>query len=159
MNFVYTESGSKELEQFQKQQQRLLEEIISSRKYVFGDDVVEVTRSDVQQAGRFIRPLPETQSPRFSSMKLAALAYIFVGLVTFVGGLAWPYLQSFYMRDRFSFLFSLAGLVTSILGYLLLEVLRMRTKRAEHFELMRQNFREASSTQKAVTAKDLQSKS
>jgi sulfite exporter TauE/SafE len=118
-----------------------------------------VTRTDVQQAAQYIRRVPATASSRYSSIKLTAQTYIVLGVLIFVGGLAWPYLRSAYVRDRFSFMFSIAGLMMSILGFLMLEILRIRKKRAEMFDLTKQDFSDATGARKGATPKSLQTKS
>ena len=158
MQFVYTDSGLKELTEFQKQQQKLLEEVISSRKYVFGDEVVEITRADVKQAAQHIKPISEITHSKYAATRLAAGIYIFVGIMLFAAGITWPYLRALYTRDRFSFMLALAGLAMSIIGYSLLQIMRARARQAESLELTRQLFRNAD-VQRVITAKNLKEES
>ena len=61
MKVIYTESAKQALEAFKERQAKELEENICSRKYVFGDNTVEITASDIKEASEFSRLLKNSK--------------------------------------------------------------------------------------------------
>jgi len=134
MKILYTDSGKNELEEFKKRQVHLLEEIVSKRKYIFGDDVIEITASDVRDAADRIRPIPRI--PLRSTMtELIPIVYILLGALMSIGGFAWHYFWD--IRWEPQFIFTLMGLVMTIVGLLMHFYIRFRRSRLMELETFR----------------------
>ncbi|HDR1022657.1 TPA: hypothetical protein QB352_001948, partial [Pasteurella multocida] len=48
MKVIYTETANIELDKFYKKQKKLLEKNIVEEKSIFGDEIIEVTSSDIK---------------------------------------------------------------------------------------------------------------
>jgi hypothetical protein len=134
MKISYTDSGKNELEQFKKRQIQLLEDIVSQKKYVFGDDLVEVTASDVRDAGDQIRPVPRIRSRSSVTAEFLPKFYIAFGVLTTLGGIAWPYLRE--LKDQPQFIFALSGVLMTFLGVLMQLYFRYRARRYMDYEAL-----------------------
>lgn len=95
MKAIYTDTGKREFEAFQSRQQKMLERIVAEQKSVLGDDVLEITASDIKAAAGRIR----VYHPGFGRVQttlLAIRAYIIIGIAMMGGALAYPQLLELY---------------------------------------------------------------
>ncbi len=116
MQIVYTPSAEKELAKFHLEQTQELEAVIRKNKYVFGDDTIEVTGSDIRDAARtFTSPSADRESLPITRFLLRTYATIGVLMVT--GGLFYPNLKSILRGDPVQ-----RGLLLGGLSLLLLTV-------------------------------------
>ena len=93
MRVAYTENAKQELDSFYNRQRELLEDVIRDRKYVFGDDVVEITASDIREASRYIQPINIPRS-RSTFMRAVVLQiYLIMGILTVLLGVFYPDLR------------------------------------------------------------------
>jgi hypothetical protein len=86
MEYKYTESAKQELESFKRDQVDQLENFIRRRKFVYGDDIVEVTGSDVKEAKRYFM-IVDVDNRRAGFRQLMLGTYLFLGVFTLIGGL------------------------------------------------------------------------
>ena len=130
MKFQYTEAALQELQSFQTQQRELLEQLISERKFVFGDEIVEVTASDIKEASRFIRA-DRPRVARYSSLRSLSQIYAALGaLIAFVGYF-YPSLQNIFVENRVQGMAIITGLIMMALGGFSGYLYRLRIRRYE----------------------------
>jgi hypothetical protein len=131
MKIIYTESGLLALEAFKDRQVKELEARISSNKYVFGDEVVEITASDIKQASE-----PQVASIRYSynrnSQKTIFQLYIVMGVLIAIGGLFYQDLLSLFYHSPIQLTLFLSGLALSITSYAMLYRIKNREREIEH---------------------------
>ena len=86
MKIVYTESAKSELERFHRNKQRQLEEVIKRNKYIFGDELIEITANDIREAEKkfFIQ---EDPIPRFYRTSLLMKIYLILGVGMTLAGI------------------------------------------------------------------------
>mgnify|MGYP003638746787 CR=1 FL=1 len=114
MEYKYTESAEKELEDFKREQVALLEDFVRRRKYVYGDDLIEVTGSDVKEAKRHFTIIDNRKS---SIRQLTLGTYLFIGIVTLIGGLFYEQIRAAMTGDPTQLMIILMG-VTMIFASL-----------------------------------------
>lgn len=128
MKFQYTDAALQELVNFQAQQKGLLEKLISERKFVFGDETVEVTASDIKEASYFIRAI-RPQIARFSSVRMISQIYIFLGLLITLGAFFYPYIQTMFHENRVQAMALFTGIFITLLGIFTGYWYRLRIRR------------------------------
>lgn len=115
MKFNYTEAGARELNIFLRNQQRELEKLLLDKKQLLGDDVLEVTASDVRESGALIRPRP----PAYRSvdkLRLLGATYSLVGLIGLFVGIFFKEIKSLFVGDPFQLMLVLSGALFLALG-------------------------------------------
>jgi H+/Cl- antiporter ClcA len=128
MKIIYTESGQKALEEYKLRQVQVLEERVTSLKYVFGDDVVEVTASDIKQASE-TRSSPLIRVRERQSLTRSLLAvYVVLGILMGVFGLFYDQIFLLLRRNPTQLLLSVSGISVSLASYLMLARLRSRDR-------------------------------
>lgn len=135
MKAIYTDAAQRELELFKANQQFMLEELVAERKLVFGEDVLEITASDIKEAAHRIRPLRPTIR-RTQTTELVTKAYIVIGVVMMIGAFFYPQIQAILVENRIQALIFLMGATMAALGWILSYWLSVRKKRlleAERF--------------------------
>lgn len=118
MKIVYTDAAQRELVEFQQRQKVLLEELVSDRKHVYGDDVLEVTASDIKEAAHRIQPIRPTER-RYQSSELLTRAYIIIGIVMMVGAFFYPQIQEILENNKTQALVFFMGASITAMGWLL----------------------------------------
>lgn len=138
MKIVYTPSAIAELERFQDQRKDDLESIIKREKYVFGDESVEITASDIRAAERQFSRLstPRAQLPL---TKLLMRLYLFAGVAMVVAGLFYEEIRSVLEGDPVKRTLVIGGLALSFVSIVGGYYVRIRTERRE---LMERHYRE-----------------
>jgi H+/Cl- antiporter ClcA len=138
MKIIYTESGQKALEEYKLRQVQVLEERVTSLKYVFGDDVVEVTASDIKQASE-TRSSPLIRVRERQSLTRSLLAvYVVLGILMGVFGLFYDQIFLLLRRNPTQLLLSVSGISVSLASYLMLARLRSRDREIEKMEQIEQ---------------------
>jgi len=115
MKISYTEAAQQELKRFHERQQKLLENIVAERKYVFGDQTVEITASDIKEAGDSIRPMLRLRT-RFRSIRLIGRTYLALGLLIASVGFLYPYITELIKENRTQGMTLSLGLVMALAG-------------------------------------------
>jgi hypothetical protein len=130
MKFIYTDSGKQALEAYKAQQVEQLQERIASRKYVFGDEEVEVTAADVKEASD-----PRSSSPRslvdHNSILLVTMLYTILGAVTALVGLFYQHLKSLFRDSPMQFALVTAGTIIAMASGFMNSYLRERNRELE----------------------------
>lgn len=117
MKAIYTEAAQQELTAFQARQKGLLEELVAERKSVLGDDVLEITASDIKEASQRIRAYRPTIRP-FQSTELVTRAYIVIGVVMMIGSFFYPQIQTIFVENRTQALVFVMGAIMAAVGWL-----------------------------------------
>lgn len=133
MNIQYTEAALQELQTFQKRQQKLLEDLIAERKFVFGDETIEVTASDITEAAEFIRAY-RLQTRRASSLRLLSQLYVVLGATIALGGYFYPTFQNIFLENRVQAMAIVTGVLMMVLGAVSGYLYRSRIRRYEEME-------------------------
>ena len=138
MKIVYTESGQRALAEFKERQidelVRDLEQRITSRKYVFGDEEVEVTGNDVKMAAELRTLQPQLNRARFTSTRLILMVYMVLGSLTAIAGLFWSTLRTLYADDPIRFMLVVSGVAISLMSYVMLARFRERDREIQRME-------------------------
>lgn len=135
MKFIYTEAALQELQAYQGRQQKLLEEMISERKFVYGDDAIEVTASDIKEAAEFIRPY-RPQVLRYSSVRLVSQVYLALGAVITIGAFFYPTFENIFRENRVQAMAIGTGVIMMLLGAFAGYRYRTRIRRYQDMERM-----------------------
>jgi hypothetical protein len=133
MKIIYTESGQQALDVFKQRQVQELEERIASRKYVFGDDVIEITAADIKQASEVRNTLPHAFARRSASQRILA-AYTILGLLMAVTGLFYEQFLGLFYRNPVQLVLVIGGVGLSIVSYAMLQRFRDRDREIERLE-------------------------
>lgn len=135
MKIIYTEAASRELESFKKRQIERLEEVIKERKFVFGDDELEVTASDIKEASESFRVSSRSDLRYRRTRLIMSLlrAYAIMGIFVAVGGLIYPFIQQLYEGSRIQFAWIAMGTATTVISVFMLYWFREREARFSKF--------------------------
>jgi hypothetical protein len=130
MKAIYTEAARHELEAFQGRQQRMLEGLVAERKLVLGDEVLEITASDIKAASERIQVLGPTLR-RAQSTELVTRAYIVIGVSMMVGAIFYPQLMEIYASNRTQALIFFTGATMAAAGWLFSYWVQTRRRRMD----------------------------
>lgn len=117
MKVIYTEAAEQEMMNFHQQQKEMLEKLVAEKKVVFGDDVLEITASDIKEASRNIRALRPT-SIRYSNIQLLTKVYVALGVLMMVGAIYYPRIAELFQENRTQGMLFLMGAVMTLIGLL-----------------------------------------
>ena len=99
MKTVYTENAKSELNEFLSRQQKMLEDVVASRKYIYGDEVLEVTASDIREASRYILPINTGKLRNTLFRRLIIQSYLVLGFLLICGGIFYPIIQEMIVHS------------------------------------------------------------
>jgi len=110
---TYTESGKNSLDKYLDEQKLLLEKFISDEKYVFGDDEIEITASDIKM---YIdnSKYSKRRTERRKSLLFIINTYIIFGIIITIGGLIYPVILEMLEDRPFQFIITIMGVFMSI---------------------------------------------
>lgn len=135
MKFIYTESANIELDRFQKKQKSVLEELVSQKKYAFGDDEIEITASDIREASERIRPIRLSSRRNTLPIELLSKLYTLMGAVLVVAGVYWSDLMNLLYNNPTQFMLILLGLTVFFLGIMMQMYIKIRSQRTRLMEI------------------------
>jgi hypothetical protein len=127
MKFIYTEPALQELQMFQKRQQKILEELIAERKFVYGDDNIEVTASDIKEASIYIRAYRPRVS-KYSKLRLISQIYILLGILITSGAFFYPKFQTIFRENSVQAFALITGVFITFLGIIAAYIYRLRIR-------------------------------
>lgn len=137
MKIIYTESADAELNNFLKSQQKALEESIAREKFVPGDEILEITASDIKTAVLDLKINRLTRKKQ-SFAALISKAYIFIGLLLASGAYFYTEIQYMISHNHIQAALFASGLCLAAIGYGFGEWYRVSISRRASAE---QNFR------------------
>lgn len=135
MKVVYTEAAEQEMLNFHQQQKELLEKLVAEKKVVFGDDVLEITASDIKEASKNIRALRPTNI-RYSNVQLLTKVYVSLGVLMMVGAIYYPKIAELFQENRTQGMLFLMGALMTLIGLLANYVYVLRKRRYLEAERM-----------------------
>jgi hypothetical protein len=98
MKIVYTDAAKEELAKFRDAAQSHLEDVIAEKKFVYGDDTLEITASDIKQASSIFRAPPlQRMFGRYVTPRIMAVAgptYFVLGVLLIAGALLYPTIKA-----------------------------------------------------------------
>lgn len=133
MKVIYTEAAEQELQTFRERQKRLLEELIAEKKFIYGDESLEITASDIKETSEQIRAY-RPASYRFRSTLLIGQLYIALGVLLMVGSYFYPLIERMLVENRLQAMLVLVGAITVVTGLFALYFYKLRQKRYEEME-------------------------
>lgn len=132
MKLIYTNGAKEKLEEFHKKQEKAIESIISEEKYIFGDDVIEITANDIDIASNRILILRREKN-RNKILKLLSKIYFIIGLIIIALALSYPYLMEIIRTDTQKTLLA-AGLSISIISTLIKMLVSERNREENYLD-------------------------
>lgn len=117
MKVIYTEAAEQEMLNFHQQQKEMLEKLVAEKKVVFGDDVLEITASDIKEASKNIRALRPTNI-RYSNVQLLTKVYVSLGVLMMVGAIYYPRIAELFQENRTQGMLFLMGALMTLIGLL-----------------------------------------
>ena len=133
MKVIYTDAAKVELDSYLTKQRDLLERFISERKYVMGDESIEITASDIRELADRVRLMPFSRS-RYEMMRLASRMYMVMGLLLAVGAFLYPQVQLMFAENRYQGMLLVAGLALFGVGFLGSYVYQARLRRYDEID-------------------------
>ena len=113
---IYTDNAQKELAFFHRNQQTILEEIIKSKKYVFGDESIEITASDIREASRYIQAINLQKSRKTFFRRFILTIYMFSGILMILIGLFYPIFEEILRENPTQLMFVFVGVIMTFLS-------------------------------------------
>lgn len=129
MKISYTYSAEKELIEFHDRQQKMLEELIERKKYVYGDDVLEITASDIKEASNYIKAAPPLN--RIHLIAITSKVYMSLGVLTMLGAFSYPYLTDLLKENSEQLAIFGIGLLMALVGFIASQVATIRNQRSK----------------------------
>lgn len=133
MKIVYTESALIELEKFQEKRKEDLEAYLKNRKYVFGDDVLEITASDIRDAERSFKVSDFSRS-KLPLANMVLKLYMIMGVMMVLIGLFYSNLRQLIEGNPIQLTLILGGVILSLVSFFGSYYFRMREIRRAEFE-------------------------
>lgn len=129
MKAIYTDAAKRELEAFQSRQQQMMESVVADRKLVPGDEILEITASDIKAAARRIQVSRRGALTAQAKVELLMRAYIVIGVVIMVGSLFKSQLIALYASDRYLAWIFIMGAAMAAIGWVFNSWFQARRKR------------------------------
>lgn len=142
MKVEYTASGKEELLEFQSRQQKLLEELIAEKKYVIGDETLEVTATDIKETQHRLRPVSRYAERRALTTRLILPVYVLGGVGMMIYAFFHKDIQRVIYEQEVLWSVGLAGLLTTIAGIFFSWYLNERNRRIRMISREEQRIRE-----------------
>jgi len=124
----YTDSAKERLEKFHIEINQRIDKYLHDRKYIPGEDFIEVTAADIEEISNNIRFI---KSPKTSLKKLIPATYAIMGILLVVFGLLYDDIRKLIENQPTRLIFIVSGLVMFFLGYFYLFLINSREKRED----------------------------
>lgn len=121
----YTDSAKERLEKFHTEISQRIDKYLYERKYIPGEDFIEVTASDIEEISNNIRFIKPTKT---SLRKLIPATYAIMGILLVVFGLLYDDIRKLIENQPTRLVFIISGLVMFFLGYFSLFLLNSKEK-------------------------------
>lgn len=126
---IYTESANQRLEKFHIEVGQEIEKYFQERKFVPGDDFIEITASDIDEiANRFriTRPIKT-----YSIKSLIPIVYTTMGLIMTFIGIFYDQFKKILEGDPKRLAFIAGGIFMVFISWTYMYLLKMREKREQ----------------------------
>lgn len=138
LKYVFTEEARKLLPAYLESSKEVLFEDVKNRKYVFGDDMIEITASDIKRAIESIKLksfLESNRRSRNAKVRILIQVYIVAGVLIAVFGSFAPQISMYIHQEplRGATLLIGAGMafIGGVMSFLLTQKEGMRTETIE----------------------------
>ncbi|EAQ82330.1 hypothetical protein [Blastopirellula marina] len=122
----YTESGKERLAELNDLIQRQIEDEIRERKFLPGDDVIEVTASDIEEVKRSMRlRFHNERAPRLQMTELVTRLYLVIGILLTLAGIMYPLLDTI-RQNPIQYSMIGMGVVMSLMSMFMTYYVKMR---------------------------------
>lgn len=136
---VFTESAVKRLEKLHRNVDYQIENYLIDRKFVPGDDFIEVTGSDIDDVENRLKIIGPSS---LNSKRVILNIYAIIGAITFLIGIFYSEIKDIVNGDRERLVLLIAGLSFSLASLFLSYYFRQRDKRQKDFlEIEERKFR------------------
>ncbi|MEX1199501.1 MAG: hypothetical protein WEB02_01810 [Methylophaga sp.] len=109
MKIIYTDSAKSELSKFQDNRKRDLEEFLKNNKYIFGDETLEITASDIRDADKYFLILNNKKN-RSPFTELLLNFYLGVGIGMVMIGIFYQYFYEIVINNPLQLALILGGI-------------------------------------------------
>ena len=127
MKTIYTESALHELENFNHRINNDLENIIKDKKYVFWDDTLEITASDIREAENHFEIRKSNKSLKTLTIRLLLKFYLFIGISMITFGIFYEELRAILI-DPTRAMYIISGCLLVFLYWFGLNYIKLREK-------------------------------
>ena len=124
----YTKTGEEEVNRYLSEQKDLLEEYLLQDKYIIGDEIVEITGSDIVEIKQKLN-ISYKKPNRYGSLKLASYLYAVFGVIMTILGITYPYFRQIMVSNKEQAYIILAGFFMSFLGIFISIYVKYKEKR------------------------------
>lgn len=133
MKVIYTETANIELDKFYKKQKKLLEKNIVEEKSIFGDEIIEVTSSDIKNAAENIIYINKKNNKVRVFERLSKI-YFLIGVVITSLSFLYPYFNYFIQSEsqKIGVIFGASMILFSAIIRVLFLDRRKLEKKSEH---------------------------
>jgi hypothetical protein len=130
MRLNYTANAEAELQLFYERQRTKLEQVVRDRKYVFGDEQIEITASDIREASRYIQPIASRRHLSRAMRQMITRVYLVTGLASILLGLSYRHLRSLlFDSDPIQLTLVIAGIALVLSSVFMQFFFKMREER------------------------------
>lgn len=126
---VYTDSAKVRLEKFHLDIQEQVERYFQERKFVPGDEFIEITASDVEELSQKIRISRPTRSSPVKT--LIPVIYTFTGVIFIAVGLFYEQFKLILEGDPKRLVFIAGGLAMILASWLSLYIFKARERKEQ----------------------------
>lgn len=128
MKVIYTDSANDELLEFNRRREKELIKLIRKNKYVFGDEVLEITASDIREAEEYFTVKISDKSTKNLKLKLLLKLYLFIGVLMVTTGLFYNYLTEIVFQNSKQLVLVTGGVSLILLYIFGLSLIRFKEK-------------------------------
>ncbi len=123
MKVIYTSAADFEMQLFQDQQKKNIEKLIIDKKSVYGDDVIEITASDIKEIIKYfdrdeMLQISETPRNRVFLAVIVSRLYVVFGVITMVVAYFYPTIYELYIYNQIQAMVFIMGAVLALIGVL-----------------------------------------
>lgn len=140
MKIIYTNSGKEALQKYKEDKASDLESLISSKKYVYGDEVVEITAADIEEYSKIKDHRNYTvqryQPSIYRFANVIAPVYFVVGFFTTFYGFFKQDIDRIFQQNDGQIQIVLAGIVLMLISVMFGFYFRMRSRKMQIEEAM-----------------------
>jgi len=131
---VYTPAAKERLDKLREKVDREIDNALREQGYIPGEQVLEVTASDVEDVARSMRIIFSTDQERRREQQLLLLsAYTIFGFITLLIGVFYRDIQALYTSDPLRALIVTSGGAIAAFSGMMLTYLRYRERRRAEF--------------------------
>ncbi|MBN2086855.1 hypothetical protein JW758_00765 [Candidatus Peregrinibacteria bacterium] len=131
VQFTYTDSAKKELKKFQSKQKEIIESIIKNKKYIHGDNFIEITGSDIQDMEELIKISDTNKKNKLIMRKIIISIYLLVGFSMFSIGIFYDYIVEEILNNPIRSMLVLTGFIMIMVSSIFAQIFQESFKKEE----------------------------